>query len=256
MRRAPAAPGRLSSRHAERTPSSPLRLGQARPHRAGPGAGPAGGRDHLHRRHRHRPRGGRPRRPPGGRPDGLPRDPGRAGEDAPPRDPRRHPRRPEPVVACGRAAGARHRADRHRGRQPLPVPRGRRDARRRAGRGDRDDRHRRTGHGAGGREEPRERRRRGRPGRLPADPRHARGRRRPDPRRLPPPAGAQGLPSHPVLRRGDRPLARLQRLRGGAGLPAPPDRGGGARDGAAVRGESAPGRGRLQDHGGRACWAG
>ena len=78
--------------------------------------------------------------------------------------------------ARGGARGARHSADRPRRRQPLSVPRDRREAGLHARRGDREHRHRRAVDGARGREELAARRRRRRSGRLRRAARRARRR--------------------------------------------------------------------------------
>jgi hypothetical protein len=97
----------------------------------------------------------------------LPRDDGRAPEDAAPEGARRPARRAATTGAPGGDGSARHRPDRRAVRQPLPLPRDGAQARHRAQRDRRADRHRRAGDDPQRREEPPERRRRRRPGRLP-----------------------------------------------------------------------------------------
>ena len=96
---------------------------------------------------------------PGRRGDGIPRDARRPSQDAAPTDPRWVARRQAQARAPCTAGRARDRAVRSRGREPVSVPRDGR-LRSRAGRRDREDRHRRTGDGPGRREELRVRGRR------------------------------------------------------------------------------------------------
>ena len=138
----------------------------------------------------------------------LPRDARRPREDAAPEDPRRPPRpprRPEHMAAMQRA---RHRADRPRGRESLPVRGDGREAGRHARGGDREHRHRRPVDAPLGGEEPRERHRARRSRRLRAGARRAAsdGRRGVAPR---PTAAWRRRPSTPPrLRRRDRRLPR------------------------------------------------
>ena len=134
-------------------------LGQ-RQGRAG-GPGPRAGRARLgaglHRRHGAGPPRGRPPGHRRRRRHRLPRDARRPGQDAPPAGPRRPARRPPPGRPPRGADRRRHRPVRPRRGQPVPVRRGRPEARalvRRAGRG---DRHRRAVDGPRGRQEPRQR---------------------------------------------------------------------------------------------------
>ena len=83
---------------------------------------------------------------------------------AAPEGARWHPRRSRQGGAPGRSRGAGHRAVRPRGGEPLPVSRAPRH---------RDDRHRRSDHGAGRGQEPRVGRRRHEPGAIRRGPRRA-----------------------------------------------------------------------------------
>ena len=127
---------------------------------------------------------------------------GGPGQDAAPGDPRRAswPTATEPD-APGRPRGARHRADRPGGLQPLPVH---------LGPLDRADRRRRPDHGARRGQEPRARRRASSTRRVRRGARRA-ARARRAVRRHPPLAGARRLRPHRRLRRADRALVRRRR---------------------------------------------
>ena len=184
---------------------------------------------------------------------GVPRDARRSGEDAASEDPRGAAGRSTQGRTRRRAGRARHRAVRSPGLEPVPVPRDGGERRRPRG-GHREDRHRRSGHGARGGEELRVRRRGGRSGSLRRDRRRDRARGRPDPRdatRL----GGRGVRAHRRLRRGRGGMVRpagCRRLVAGV-------RRGGVREGrrSPLRGEPAPAwsavrRGRRA---GRARWS-
>ena len=161
-------------------------------------------------------------------------------------------RRDVPAHAAALRA-ARHPADRPRRRQPLPVPRDRREARLHARRRDREHRHRRSDDGAGGGEELAARRRRRRSGGLRRAPGRARGERQDavddDALR----AGGKGVRAHGGLRRRHRELAHGARSgrRGGdvPGLVQPAVRQGA---GPALRREPAPAGRVLPRRGARA----
>ena len=148
----------------------------------------------------------------------LSRDDGRPAQDAASQGARRAARHPRQRRARRAAAGARHRADRPAGGQPLPV-RGDRGEGRAVRRLHREHRHRRPGHDPRGRQEPRRRHRGGRsrglcPGAGRDDARSggatslgsAQG------------AGGQGLRAHRRLRCGDQRLVRRRAGRARAGL--------------------------------------
>ena len=116
-------------------------------------AGGARRRDPVHRRHRQGAQGRRDRGEGRGRAHRLSRDDGRPAQDAAPQGARRpagHPRQPR---ACGRGAGARHRAHRSAGGEPLSL-RGDRGQGRALRRVHREHRHRRAGDDPRGRQEP------------------------------------------------------------------------------------------------------
>ena len=139
---------------------------------------------------------------------------------------------------------ARHRADRSRDRQPLPVPARRGTARVERERCRRVDRHRRSGDGARRRQELRRGRRARRPRALRLRARRAArvgGRSQP---RHAPRAGRRGVRAHRRLRHRDRQLVLRHRV-----VPRAPARRARQGDRPRLRREPAPARGLL--HGGR-----
>ena len=139
-------------------------------------------------------------RDPGRGGHGVPRDARRSGEDAASEDPRGAAGRSAQVRTRRGAGRARHRAVRSLGLEPVPVPRDGRERGRPRG-GHREDRHRRSGHGARGGEELRVRRRGGRSGALRRDRGRARARGRPDARDASR-VGGRRVRAHRRLRRG------------------------------------------------------
>ena len=169
---------------------------------------------------------------------GLPGHPRPPGGDAAPEGPRWDPRRPTQPRPPGRHGRLRHRSDRSRGHEPVPVrlERGGLRARGHAGRG--AHRHRRSGHDPGRRQELQGRRGPHRARRLPHRRRRAEGRRRALGHHQAH-ARPQGVRSHRGLRRVDRGLVRRGRRRAAPADPPPGPRAGPR---AALRREPAPDR--------------
>ena len=142
-------------------------------------------------------------------------DPRRPREDAASEDPRR-PARPRHRAARARDGGARDRADRSRGREPVSVRGDDREAGDAARRGDREHRHRRPVDAALGREEPRARRGRRRSRRLRDGDRASCAPAAACPRGAAARARAQGVRAHRRVRRRDRRVPVVDRRRRGA----------------------------------------
>ncbi len=123
-------------------------------------------RDPLHRRHRQAAARRRSRRQGCLRVHRLPGDARRPGQDPAPQGSRRPARHARQPGARGHDAGARHRADRHGGGQPLPLRGDRGQGRLHPGGRHREHRHRRPDHAALGGQEQRRCHRAGRSGRL------------------------------------------------------------------------------------------
>ena len=115
---------------APRDPRSVVRFRQDRADRIRPGAGRPRRRTGLDRRHREGDRRGRAEGQGRLRPHRLSRDDGRPGQDAASQGAWRPARDPRQQGTCRGDEGARHRADRSAGGQPLSVRGDRRQRRR------------------------------------------------------------------------------------------------------------------------------